>query len=257
MVRVIVPLVSLIVPVRGDARPLAVLLAQVTSREDMTRFEPAEVEVIVSCARPVEEALADVQARFPQVVWVEANPGRGTQLNAGASRASGQWLWFVHADSVVPGGWLEAFRNLERAPDAVVGGAFRFALDSQAWQARLLERGVRFRVKWFNLPYGDQGIFVRRSVFEAIGGFPATPLMEDVVLVQRLKRSGRLRHLNLDLITSARRWEQEGWLRRSARNLLTLALYHAGVSPERLARRYYGGRGTSPAGDDHANQETR
>ena len=257
MVRVIVPLVSLIVPVRGDARPLAELLRQVTSRAEVTRSGPAEVEVIVSCARPVDEALAGVRARFPQVVWIEASAGRGRQLNAGASCASGQWLWFVHADSVLPGGWLDAFRNLEREPDAVVGGAFRFALDSHAWQARLLEQGVRLRVKWFNLPYGDQGIFVRRSVFEAIGGFPAIPLMEDVVLVRRLKGSGRLRHLNLNLVTSARRWEHEGWLRRSARNVLTLVLYHAGMSPERLARRYYGGRGTSPAGDDHADQKTR
>ena len=98
---------------------------------------------------------------------------------------------------------------------------------------------MALRVRLFGLPYGDQGIFVRRDVFHRMGGYAPWPLMEDVDFARRLKRQGRVRHLSLGLVTSARRWEREGWLRRSAANAATLAAYAAGVSPERLARRYY------------------
>jgi len=163
--------------------------------------------------------------------------GRGVQLNAGASAAQGQWLWFVHADSILPTGFLERFHELD-LDSAVVGGSFRFALDSLVWQARLWERGVALRVGLFGLPYGDQGLFVRRAVFERMNGFRPIPLMEDVEFVGRLKREGRIRHLKEHIITSARRWEQEGWWRRTRGNLGLLALYYVGVSPEQLARRY-------------------
>jgi len=226
------PLVSIVIPVKGEAAALEDLL-----RDLSAEIGPA-IEIIVSAAMPLDDALSGVHARYTNVIWVESAPGRGRQLNAGAAHATGKWLWFVHADSRTPHGWLAAFRALDEDDD-MVGGAFTFALDSAAWQARLLERAVALRVRWFNLPYGDQGLFVRRRIFESLGGFSPLPLMEDVEFVRRLTRSGRVRHLTLRLTTSARRWEREGWLRRSARNLTTLSLYALGVSPERLARRYY------------------
>jgi rSAM/selenodomain-associated transferase 2 len=229
------PLVSLIIPVKGDAAALEDLLRDLNT-EIETSAET--VEIIVAAATPVDDALSRIRERDPNVIWVESAPGRGTQLNAGAVGATGDWLWFVHADSRAPLGWLAAFRGLA-ADQSVAGGAFTFALDSAAWQARLLERAVALRVRWFNLPYGDQGLFVRRRIFESMGGFVPLPLMEDVEFVRRLTRSGQLRHLTLRLTTSARRWEREGWLRRSVRNLTTLTLYALGVSPDRLARRYY------------------
>jgi rSAM/selenodomain-associated transferase 2 len=237
----LLPIVSLIVPVRNDTPALKTLLTQLTA-EPVDTGELAAYEVIVSYAAPQDDELMRLRARHSNITWVDAPPGRGSQLNSGAALATGTWLWFVHADSRLPSGWLDAFRNLEADPNAVVGGAFRFCLDSPAWQARLLERAVAWRVRWFDLPYGDQGIFVRRDVFTALGGFASIPLMEDVELIRRLKGSGRLRHLRLSLTTSARRWEEEGWWRRSARNLVTLARYGAGVSPEKLASRYYGER---------------
>jgi rSAM/selenodomain-associated transferase 2 len=235
------PLVSIVIPVKDEAGALTELLrvlsADIAGDAAMTGNGGA-AEVVVSAARPVPGALEAVRDRFSDVLWVDGPPGRGLQLNAGAARATGEWLWFVHADSRPPAGWLAAFRALS-AEAGVTGGAFRFALDSAAWQARLLERAVALRVWCFNLPYGDQGLFVRRSVFTSLGGFAPWPLMEDVEFVRRLTRSGRLRHLTLRLTTSAVRWEREGWLRRSASNLTTLSLYALGVSPERLARRYY------------------
>ena len=216
-----------------------------------------DAEVIIVCAEPMDREVEPLRRHYSEHIWIEAPAGRGTQLNAGAAIARGEWLWFVHADSRLPQGWQDAFRNLTAASDELVGGAFRFALDSRAWQARLLERAVACRVRWFGLPYGDQGLFVRRSVFEALGGFAAIPLMEDVEFVQRLKRFGRLRHLKLELTTSARRWQQEGWWRRSLANLLILARYKLGTSPEQLAKRYYGERRPSPASHDHADKKTR
>jgi rSAM/selenodomain-associated transferase 2 len=248
------PLVSVIIPVKGDAAVLEDLLGDLGAERDaaveaggaVDNGRAVEgnfaVEIIVSAATPVDPALLRVRERHRRrgdVIWVESAPGRGIQLNAGAARATGEWLWFVHADSRPPRAWLAAFRSLGGA-DGVVGGAFAFALDSPAWQARLLERAVALRVRWFNLPYGDQGLFVRRRTFQSLGGFAPLPLMEDVEFVRRLTRSGTIRHLTLRLTTSARRWEREGWLRRSVRNLTTLSLYGLGVSPERLARRYDG-----------------
>ena len=116
--------------------------------------------------------------------------------------------------------------------------AFAFRLDTRVWQARWLEWAVAARVHLFGLPYGDQGIFVRRAVFQSMRGFLPIPLMEDVEFVRRLKRQGRVVHLTEGLVTSARRWEQRGWWRQSWSNVMTLALYFLGVSPERLARRY-------------------
>jgi rSAM/selenodomain-associated transferase 2 len=222
-------LVSIVIPVRGDLDALDALLADLPPLP--------EVQVIVSATGPVGDASRRLRASRPDVVWVDGPPGRGPQQNRGAARATGRWLWFVHADSRLPGVWLQAFRDLDPR-DGVVGGSFRLALASEAWQARLWERGVAARVALFGLPYGDQGLFVRRETFQDLGGFAEIPLMEDVDLVRRLKRRGALCHLRLRLATSARRWERGGWVRRSARNLALLALYYCGVPPARLARLY-------------------
>ena len=223
------PLLSIIVPVRGDAAPLGALLAQLPSRPG--------VQIIVSRTGPSDAAASRIRAARADVHWIDGPAGRGVQLNAGAGAASGRWLWFVHADSQLPAGWFECFEALDPQKD-LLGGAFAFRLDSEAWQARWLERAVAARVRLFGLPYGDQGIFVRRGVFTSMRGFLPIPLMEDVEFVRRLKRQGRVVHLSEGLVTSPRRWEQRGWLRQSLSNLETLVLYFAGVSPERLARRY-------------------
>jgi rSAM/selenodomain-associated transferase 2 len=224
------PLVSVVVPSKGDAAPLARLLADLPPAGD--------VETIVSRTGPGDAVEAALRASRPDVRWVDGPAGRGVQLNAGAAAARGRWLWFVHADCRLPADWREAFAAVEAARPPVAGGSFTFALDSPAWQARVLERGVALRVRWFGLPYGDQGIFVRREVFHRMQGFQPWPLMEDVEFVRRLTRQGPVRHLSQRMVTSARRWEREGWWRQSSANLLTLGGYFAGIRPERLARRY-------------------
>jgi len=167
---------------------------------------------------------------------VHAPKGRGIQLKAGGAAARGDWLLFVHADTRLAPGWREAVTGRARHGDDVVA-CFRFGLDDDAWQARVIELGVALRVRLFGLSYGDQCLLVSRRLYDEVGGFAALPIMEDVDLVRRLGRR-RLRVLPAVAITSAERWRRDGWWVRSARNLLCLLLYSLGVSPARIARLY-------------------
>ena len=221
-----VPDVSIVIPVWRDTGNLEALL-----RSPQLSDAP---EVIVACtADEVDEVTAVAE---PRCRVVTAPPGRARQMNAGAAAASGEWILFLHVDSRLPAGWR---REVATAGDSmVVGGAFRFALDSRDVPARIVEWGVRYRTRLFNLPYGDQGLFVRRSAFDTIGGFRDIPLMEDVDLVCRLRRIRRLHYSDLPMVTSARRWHRGGWLRGVLTNWVLLTAYSAGVAPRRLARIY-------------------
>jgi rSAM/selenodomain-associated transferase 2 len=165
-----------------------------------------------------------------------AATGRGHQLSAGAEAADGDWLLFVHADTMLEQGWrAEAERHIAAAPEGAA--CFRFRLDSRAWQARLIERGVAARVRMLGLPYGDQGLLISRRLYDEVGGYRPMPLFEDVDLVRRLGRK-RIHGLDAGAVTSAERWLRDGWLRRSAGNVGLLGLYRLGMSPGRIARLY-------------------
>lgn len=179
------------------------------------------------------ESLATLRGARPDIRWVEAARGRATQMNAGAAVARGSWLLFLHADTQLPRDWRSAIAGAERRPGIALG-CFRFALDSPRAMARAIELGVRLRVALFDLPYGDQAIFVRRGAFDAIGGYAALPIMEDVDLVRRLRETGRLWRASNVAVTSARRWERLGWVRVTVQHLRLILLYFLGVAPERL-----------------------
>lgn len=233
------PLVSVVIPVLDDAAMLAAALPRV-----IAQLSGVSAEVIVSSGAPLDDATEAVRRVHASVRWVTSEPGRAVQMNAGAAAARGLWLLFLHADTVLADGWPMALEALAVRPAAA--GCFRFALDSAVWQARIIERGVAFRVRCLGLPYGDQALFVRRSVFEALGGYAPLPLMEDVELVRRLRAGGhRLDVLPLEATTSARRWQQDGWMRRSLTNMLLVTLYHLHVSPARLRAWYHRGSPSS------------
>ncbi len=194
--------------------------------------EEAEVIVVDGGSEDRTRAVAEAEG----AAVLAAPSGRGRQLDAGARRAAGDWLVFLHADTRLEAGWAPSLRRL--GADAV-GGAFRFAIDSSRIGYRFVEAGVALRCRLWRLPDGDQGLFVRREVYGMIGGFPPLPLMEDVVFVRRLSRVGVLAFPPVRALTSARRWERRGILATTVRNWW-LGLYAFGRPPERLARRYDG-----------------
>lgn len=169
---------------------------------------------------------------------ITSSRGRGAQLADGAAAAGGDWLLFLHADTVLEPGWRKAAARFMADPgNAARAGYFTFALDDPSPEARRLERMVAWRCRVLGLPYGDQGVLIARDHYRRLGGYRAMALMEDVDLVRRIGRRNLVR-LPARAVTSAERWRREGWLIRSARNLLCLALYFLGVPPQALVRIY-------------------
>lgn len=167
---------------------------------------------------------------------LSAPRGRGPQLAAGVAAASRPWLLLLHADTRLAAGWRDA-ASRHIAAEPAKAGWFRFALDSDDARARRLEHLVAWRCRVLALPYGDQGLLIHRDLLASSGGVRPVPLMEDVDLVRRLGRR-RLTALDVDAVTSAAKWERDGWWRRSARNQCCLALYLLGVAPGHIARLY-------------------
>jgi rSAM/selenodomain-associated transferase 2 len=172
---------------------------------------------------------------------VEAPVGRGTQLDAGAAIARGDWLLFLHADTVLEPGWAEeaeAFMGrVESGRRSQAVAYFRFSLDDDGFMPRLVERLVGMRCGLFALPYGDQGLLISRTLYNQLGGFRAIPLMEDVDLVRRLRRR-EIVGLKSRAVTSARRYQSSGYLTRGFRNFGLMMLYYLRVPPRVLARIY-------------------
>jgi len=219
---------SIVIPTLNAAAGLGATLAALAEARD------AEIVVADGGSRDGTSALAEAAG----ACVVAAPRGRGLQLAAGAAAAHGDWLLFLHADTVLPPGWAEAVATFVDDPaNAGRAGYFAFRLDDDDPRARRLERAVAWRCRRLALPYGDQGLLIGRTLYDAIGGFRPLPLMEDVDLVRRLGRE-RLAALPVAAVTSAARYRRDGYWRRPLRNLTCLSLYFLGLSPERIARLY-------------------
>jgi rSAM/selenodomain-associated transferase 2 len=166
-----------------------------------------------------------------------AAPGRARQLEAGRRAVEGDVLLFLHADTRLPSGFATAVREALADPD-VVGGAFRLRFDRRTPALRLIEWGARVRGRLLALPYGDQGLFVRRTVLEALGGVPQVTIMEDLDLVHGMKQRGRLARLRLPVTTSARRYLERGVVRTFLRNVLAASAWALGIERSRVAAWY-------------------
>lgn len=166
---------------------------------------------------------------------ITAPKGRGTQLATGAKAARGAWYLFLHADSVLAPGWHHAVRgHMGQRPRAA--GYFRLRFDSDAPMASVVSAWANMRARWAGLPFGDQGLLVPRVLYDRVGGYPRIGLMEDVSMARALR--GHLHPLASEVVTSAERYETEGWLRRGGRNLGLQARYLLGADPDNLAARY-------------------
>lgn len=166
-------------------------------------------------------------------VIVQGAASRGGQLRRGAQVARGEWLLFLHADTVLPAGWPAAVTaQIDRGGPA----CFRLSYDATGVMPRLVAGWANLRTKVFGLPYGDQALLISRSDYDAAGGFADMPLMEDVAMARAL--NGRIALMPLAVTTSAARYRRDGWLRRGGRNLWLLIRYLCGADPVRLAVLY-------------------
>ena len=211
--------------------------AELTETISRARLSRAIGEVIVVDGGSTDQTRELAEGLGCRVL--KATGGRGGQLKAGAEAARGDVLLFLHADTWLPEGGLGAVSAA--LDDArVVGGHFDVRFDSPRPVLRMIAFFMNLRSRASGISTGDQAIFVRREVFETMGGYPDMPLMEDIELSRRLKRRGRLAALPSRITTSARKWEREGALRTMALMWALRFLYTVGVSPARLHRWYYG-----------------
>jgi rSAM/selenodomain-associated transferase 2 len=217
---------SVIVPTLNEERSLPRALASI----------PRGAEVIVADGRSVDRT-REVAGQFHARVVV-GEPGRGAQSNRGAEHASGEVLLFLHADCVLDRGADEAIADALSDP-RVVGGSFRLRIRPTTIGLTLVAFGSNLRARFLKLPYGDQALFVRRKVFEELGGYREIPIMEDVDLVRRLKKRGRLRHLDAAVTTTPRHWESLGPLCTTLLNWMAMVGFTLGAPPYQLASVYH------------------
>ncbi len=219
---------SVIIPCLDDGEALARTLGHIMA-------EPGVDEVVVADGGSRDGGPQTAAAAGARVVT--APPGRGIQQNRGVEAAGGEFLFFLHADSIPPAGFAAIIRKTLADPD-VAAGAFSLGLDRRGLGPWLVCGGANLRSRLFSLPYGDQGIFLRRQTLEAAGGFPEQEIMEDFELMRRLRRMGRVAIRPERMITSARRWQRLGYLRATVLNQYMIAAYLLGVSPASISRRY-------------------
>ena len=225
-------MISVVIPTMDEAKTLPRLLAGL-----QRQIAPSEIILVDGGSRDVTV----LKAREHRVKIIHSAPGRGTQLRAGAEAAGGDILLFLHADSVFPDGGLARIEEILESP-RIVGGNFRLVFDGESGFSRWLT-GFYARIRKHGFYYGDSGVFVRREVYQAMGGIRPIALMEDYDFIRRLEKFGATYCIDdPPLVTSSRRFEGRhpllivwGWLKIHA-------LFHLGVSPDRLAKLYYGRR---------------
>ena len=219
--------VSVVIPTLNEASFLQKTIQQT--------WQGGANEVIVVDGGSQDDTCAIARGSGCEVL--RTGPSRGAQLNLGATRARGDVVLFLHADT-----WLEASgipqMRTALVDSSVVGGAFRQRIEARGMRYRLLEWGNAQRVSWFGMPYGDQGIFVRRDFLQRLGGVPEIPLMEDIELMKAFLQHARPLLLPGPIHVSPRRWQRGGVVRQTLRNFALRARYRRGVPPEQLVRHY-------------------
>ncbi len=219
--------ISVIIPVLNEASTIGSVLDRLVNTDN--------VEVIVVDGGSRDETVTVARSRNVQVI--STPPGRACQMNAGAAIATGDILLFLHADTRLPGNFDCLVRQALQEPKTIAG-AFKLRIDSQQWGLRLIERLVNWRSRFFSMPYGDQAIFLKATIFHNIGRFSNLPIMEDFEFIRRLKHQGRITIVPAFVLTSGRRWERLGIIKTTLINQLIILGYFWRVSPEKLARWY-------------------
>jgi uncharacterized protein len=224
--------ISVIIPVLHEGEKIEQTLDSIKSASADVSYE-----VIVVDGESSGDTIEKIMDA--EVIKITALRGRASQMNAGAARACGDVLLFLHADTLLP---PKVFPKIIAALSdrSFIGGAFDLEIQNCRWIFRAISKTASLKHRLTRVPYGDQAIFILRSCFEKIGGYAAIPLMEDVELMRRLKRQGgRIIILPDTVTTSSRKWENDGIFYTITRNWVVQALYLLGVSAERLEKYYY------------------
>ncbi|WP_299742520.1 TIGR04283 family arsenosugar biosynthesis glycosyltransferase [uncultured Tateyamaria sp.] len=216
--------ISVIVPTLNAEAALGPTLAALMEGVDGGLI----AELVVSDGGSTDDTLKRADAWGANIVT--GPPSRGGQLRRGCEAARAEWFLVVHADTVLSPGWSEVVSAHLGQRDAAY---FKLRFDRGG---RAVAAWANLRARLFGLPYGDQGLLIRRDLYARVGGYPDIPLMEDVALARALR--GQLVPLDATAVTSAEKYRRQGWVRRGARNLWTLTRYLAGADPEALAAAY-------------------
>jgi uncharacterized protein len=219
--------VSVVIPALNEAAHIAATI------EGARKGFPHELLVVDGGSSDATCAVAQKSG----ATVIHSKPGRARQMNGGAAQATGNVLLFLHADTLLPDNWTHVARETLGQP-GVVAGSFAFRIAEPFTGRWLVEWTTNLRSRWLQNPYGDQAQFMRRSVFEELGGFADLPIMEDFELNQRLRRRGRVATSTEAAITSGRRWKKLGIIRTTLMNKMVIAGFHLGVRPHKLARFY-------------------
>lgn len=229
------PKISIIIPVLNEATTIEATLSILQDTPDI------EIIVVDGGSRDqtinIANFLSKQLAPSLSIKIISTTAGRAHQMNAGAAVARGDILLFLHGDTYLPPKFnlllLQAFQ------DAVtIAGAFELQINAQLPGLRLVEKMVNMRSRFFSLPYGDQAIFMKKSIFEEIGGFPNLPIMEDFELMLALRKLGKVVIIAAPVITSGRRWQKLGVVKTTLLNQLIIAGYFMGISPNLLVHWY-------------------
>lgn len=240
------PKISIIIPTLNEAKNIQATLDTIHIAKN--------VEVIIVDGGSEDDTVAIVKQYCKQnaqskslkdIAVISGYRGRALQMNAGAAAATGEILLFLHADTRLPAEFDMMVRKIFSTPkitSKIVAGAFTLKIDAKGIGLRLVEWGVKLRSHLWQMPYGDQAIFLKKQTFEKIGGFPELPIMEDFELVRRLQKVGKITTINVPAVTSARRWLQKGIFQTTLINQIVIIAYFLGVSPQRLRSLYRQGK---------------
>lgn len=222
---------SIVIPALHEACTINSLVCNLLCQKTEETFE-----IIVVDGDPKRETVNAIHHK--EVITTACERGRGRQMNVGAALSQGEIIIFLHADTQLPENALRAISSVMDQTH-YVGGAFDLGINSHRPLFKLIACLASFRSRFTRIPYGDQALFIRRDYFHTIGRYKEIPIMEDVELMQRIKKRGDdIFILKGKVSTSPRRWEKEGVIYGTVRNWILVSLYYLGVSPDKLMKFY-------------------
>lgn len=240
------PETTIVIPTFNESENIAATIRSIHERKKRC------VEIIVVDGFSTDDTRR--RARSAGATYaIKVRGGRGAQLNAGATKARGKRVLFLHADTIVPSSFDDEIARTLDQPN-IVAGAFKLSIKSNIRAIRMVEHIANWRASFLQRPYGDQGLFINASMFKQIGKFRRMPFMEDYEIVCRLSKYGRIAISRVPVTTSARRWETLGVARTTIMNQFIIAAYHCGIPINKLCNFY---RGVLKRASEKRNTELR